>query len=140
MPVLRVCGEKADRSFLRAAYSLQGRWLGLTCSFPRYLEPGEVGQEPLWVGDNTAEVPDRPLQNTTLLPYRMLLVPHANCTAWEFRLAHRLTFVLHAIISLCLAWVGWSDGWMYNLQGKNSLLIHLDRLVRPWGHSCKGSD
>lgn len=136
MPVLRVCGEKADRSFLRAAYSL----LGLTCSFPRYqgtkvtsslkangtecaLEPGEVGQEALWVGDNTAEVPDRPLQNTAPLPYRMLLVPHANCTAWELRLAHRLTFVLHAIISLCLAWVGWSDGWLYNLQGRTVCLF-----------------
>lgn len=80
------------------------------------LEPW--GQEALLVGDKTSEVSDEASpEHTTLL------------------LLHRLTFV--TCYNLTVSGLG---GMMFSPTGKEQLLIHGNRLVRSWGHSCKGSN
>lgn len=94
------------------------------------------GQEALLVGDKTSEVSDEASpEHTTLLLLHMLTVAHASCAACEFRLTYRLTFV--TCYNLTVSGLG---GMMFSPTGKEQLLIHGNRLVRSWGHSCKGSN
>lgn len=57
----------------------------------------------------TAKIPDETSPQNTRPLYHITysLPPIPDCVAWGSRLTHRLTFVLHAIILPCLAWVGW---------------------------------
>lgn len=130
---LWVCREKADRSFLRAAFSLQGRFLGLTCSSSLKADGTECALEP-W-GQEVLVSDEASPEHTTLLPLRVLSVAHASCAACEFRLTYRLTFVTCYNLT-----VSGLVGMMFSPTGKEQLLIHGDRLVRSWGHSCKGSN